>query len=160
MASALSEPDGAGLGTLGLPPSKAEAMARQAGFTRFRKLDIEHPIMLAGMGGVSGGGASGTGSGGAPMNNGTGGNGSGGATGTGSAGATGSGGNASTGRSSSGCTVAADQPAPRGLRSFGQRTERDEHRSICQQQRSALFGSERESIQVTDRDRGGIVCAG
>ncbi|MEP6659589.1 MAG: methyltransferase domain-containing protein [Acidimicrobiales bacterium] len=44
MASALSEPDGAGLGTLGLPPSKAEAMARQAGFTRFRKLDIEHPI--------------------------------------------------------------------------------------------------------------------
>ena len=44
MASALSEPDGAGLGTLGLPPSKAEAMARQAGFTRFGKLDIEHPI--------------------------------------------------------------------------------------------------------------------
>ena len=44
MSSALSETDGAGLGTLGLPPSKAEAMARQAGFTRFRKLDIEHPI--------------------------------------------------------------------------------------------------------------------
>jgi 2-polyprenyl-3-methyl-5-hydroxy-6-metoxy-1,4-benzoquinol methylase len=44
MASALSEPDGAGLGTLGLPPSKAETMARQAGFTRFRKVDIEHPI--------------------------------------------------------------------------------------------------------------------
>jgi 2-polyprenyl-3-methyl-5-hydroxy-6-metoxy-1,4-benzoquinol methylase len=44
MASALSEPGGAGLGTLGLPPSKAEAMAREAGFTRFRKLDIEHPI--------------------------------------------------------------------------------------------------------------------
>ena len=44
MASALSEPGGAGLGTLGLPPSKAEAMARQAGFTRFRKIDIEHPI--------------------------------------------------------------------------------------------------------------------
>ena len=44
MASALSEPDGAGLGTLGLPPSKAESMARQAGFTRFRRLSIDHPI--------------------------------------------------------------------------------------------------------------------
>ena len=38
MSSALSEPGGAGLGTLGLPASKAEAMAREAGFTRFRKL--------------------------------------------------------------------------------------------------------------------------
>jgi len=44
MASALSEPGGAGLGTLGLTPSRAEAMARAAGFTRFGRLDIDHPI--------------------------------------------------------------------------------------------------------------------
>jgi SAM-dependent methyltransferase len=44
MSSALSESGGAGLGTLGLPPSRAEAMAREAGFTRFRKLDVDHPI--------------------------------------------------------------------------------------------------------------------
>lgn len=44
MSSALSEPGGAGLGTLGLPPSKAEQLARDAGFTRFRRLDIDHPI--------------------------------------------------------------------------------------------------------------------
>lgn len=44
MASALSEPGGAGLGTLGLSASRAEAMARDAGFTRFRRLDIDHPV--------------------------------------------------------------------------------------------------------------------
>ena len=44
MSSALSEPDGAGLGTLGLPASRAEEMARRSGFTRFRKLDIDHPV--------------------------------------------------------------------------------------------------------------------
>ena len=44
MSSALSEPDGAGLGTLGLPASKAEAMASAAGFSRFRKLDVDHSI--------------------------------------------------------------------------------------------------------------------
>jgi SAM-dependent methyltransferase len=44
MASALSEPGGAGLGTLGLPESKAKEMAERAGFTRFRKLDLDHPI--------------------------------------------------------------------------------------------------------------------
>lgn len=44
MSSALSEPGGAGLGTLGLSPTRAEAMARAAGFTRFRRLDIDHPI--------------------------------------------------------------------------------------------------------------------
>jgi SAM-dependent methyltransferase len=44
MSSALSEPGGAGLGTLGLSAAKAEAMARDAGFTRFRRLDIDHPI--------------------------------------------------------------------------------------------------------------------
>jgi 2-polyprenyl-3-methyl-5-hydroxy-6-metoxy-1,4-benzoquinol methylase len=44
MSSALSEPGGAGLGTLGLPASKAEEMALAAGFTRFRKLDIDHAV--------------------------------------------------------------------------------------------------------------------
>jgi 2-polyprenyl-3-methyl-5-hydroxy-6-metoxy-1,4-benzoquinol methylase len=44
MSSALSEPGGAGLGTLGLPASKAEEMARAAGFTRFRKLDVDHAV--------------------------------------------------------------------------------------------------------------------
>jgi 2-polyprenyl-3-methyl-5-hydroxy-6-metoxy-1,4-benzoquinol methylase len=44
MASALSEPGGAGLGTLGLSPSRAEAMAREAGFSRFRPLDVDHPV--------------------------------------------------------------------------------------------------------------------
>jgi 2-polyprenyl-3-methyl-5-hydroxy-6-metoxy-1,4-benzoquinol methylase len=44
MSSALSEPDGAGLGTLGLSANKARAMAEQAGFTRFRKLDVEHSV--------------------------------------------------------------------------------------------------------------------
>jgi 2-polyprenyl-3-methyl-5-hydroxy-6-metoxy-1,4-benzoquinol methylase len=43
MSSALSEPGGAGLGTLGLPESKARAMSEVAGFTRFRRLDIDHP---------------------------------------------------------------------------------------------------------------------
>ena len=36
MSSALSEPDGLGLGTLGLPENRARAMAEAAGFTRFR----------------------------------------------------------------------------------------------------------------------------
>jgi 2-polyprenyl-3-methyl-5-hydroxy-6-metoxy-1,4-benzoquinol methylase len=44
MSSALSEPGGAGLGTLGLSATKAEAMAREAGFTRFRKLDVDHAV--------------------------------------------------------------------------------------------------------------------
>ena len=44
MSSALSTPGGAGLGTLGLSPSKAEAMAREAGFTRFRKLPVDHAV--------------------------------------------------------------------------------------------------------------------
>ena len=44
MSSALSEPGGAGLGTLGLSAAKAEQHRRDAGFTRFRPLDIDHPI--------------------------------------------------------------------------------------------------------------------
>lgn len=44
MSSALSVEGGAGLGTLGLPESKARAMASDAGFTRFRRLDIDHSV--------------------------------------------------------------------------------------------------------------------
>jgi 2-polyprenyl-3-methyl-5-hydroxy-6-metoxy-1,4-benzoquinol methylase len=44
MSSALSEPDGAGLGTLGLPASKAEEMSSVAGFSHFRKMDIDHNV--------------------------------------------------------------------------------------------------------------------
>jgi len=46
MSSALSEPGGAGLGTLGLHPELAETMCRQAGFTRFHVHDIEDPANL------------------------------------------------------------------------------------------------------------------
>jgi 2-polyprenyl-3-methyl-5-hydroxy-6-metoxy-1,4-benzoquinol methylase len=46
MSSALSEPDGAGLGTIGLPPRAAERLARDAGFTRFRSHDFEDPANL------------------------------------------------------------------------------------------------------------------
>jgi SAM-dependent methyltransferase len=44
MSSALSEPGGAGLGTLGLSPERLESLANAAGFTRFRRLDIDHPV--------------------------------------------------------------------------------------------------------------------
>ncbi len=44
MSSALSEPDGAGLGTLGLPASRAKEMAAAAALTRFRTLDVEHSV--------------------------------------------------------------------------------------------------------------------
>lgn len=44
MSSAMSSTDGAGLGTLGLPASTAEEMARRAGFTRFRRLDVDHSV--------------------------------------------------------------------------------------------------------------------
>lgn len=44
MSSAMSEPDGEGLGTLGLSAARAEHMARQAGFTRFERLDVEHSV--------------------------------------------------------------------------------------------------------------------
>ncbi len=42
MSSGLSTPDGAGLGTLGLPASKAQAMAGDAGFGSFGRLPIDH----------------------------------------------------------------------------------------------------------------------
>jgi 2-polyprenyl-3-methyl-5-hydroxy-6-metoxy-1,4-benzoquinol methylase len=44
MSSALSEPGGAGLGTLGLSANVARTMAERAGFTRFRKLDVDHAV--------------------------------------------------------------------------------------------------------------------
>jgi 2-polyprenyl-3-methyl-5-hydroxy-6-metoxy-1,4-benzoquinol methylase len=44
MSSALSAPDGAGLGTLGLPESRAREMAEAAGFSRFQKLAIDHSV--------------------------------------------------------------------------------------------------------------------
>ena len=44
MSSALSEPGGLGLGTLGFPEDLARRMTREAGFTRFEPLDLGHPI--------------------------------------------------------------------------------------------------------------------
>lgn len=46
MSSALSEPGGAGLGTLGFNRDLAEAMCREAGFTAFRVHDFEDPANL------------------------------------------------------------------------------------------------------------------
>ena len=46
LASGLSEPGGAGLGTLGLPPSLLERMCRDAGFGRFRVHDFTDPANL------------------------------------------------------------------------------------------------------------------
>ena len=44
MSSAMSEPDGAGLGTLGLSARRAEDMARDAGFSSFRRMDVDHSV--------------------------------------------------------------------------------------------------------------------
>ncbi len=46
MASALSEPGGAGLGTLGLHPELLEEMTKRAGFTRFTIHDFDEPANL------------------------------------------------------------------------------------------------------------------
>lgn len=46
MSSALSEPGGAGLGTLGFTPTLAEQMVRDAGFSSFRVHDFEDPANL------------------------------------------------------------------------------------------------------------------
>lgn len=43
MASAMSEPGGAGLGTLGFNPEVAEWMSQQAGFTNFKMHDFRDP---------------------------------------------------------------------------------------------------------------------
>ena len=44
MSSALSEPGGAGLGTLGFSESVARRLVDEAGFTRFEPLDLGHPV--------------------------------------------------------------------------------------------------------------------
>jgi SAM-dependent methyltransferase len=46
MSSALSEPGGAGLGTVGFTTQVAEQMVRDAGFTRFHMHDFEDPANL------------------------------------------------------------------------------------------------------------------
>ena len=46
MSSALSEPDGAGLGTVGFTTQTAERMVKEAGFTRFTVHDFEDPANL------------------------------------------------------------------------------------------------------------------
>jgi 2-polyprenyl-3-methyl-5-hydroxy-6-metoxy-1,4-benzoquinol methylase len=46
MSSALSEPGGAGLGTLGFHPELAERMCRDAGFSRFAVHDFDDPANL------------------------------------------------------------------------------------------------------------------
>lgn len=45
LPSALSEPDGAGLGTLGLHEGRARELATAAGFTRFRRLSVDHSYL-------------------------------------------------------------------------------------------------------------------
>jgi 2-polyprenyl-3-methyl-5-hydroxy-6-metoxy-1,4-benzoquinol methylase len=45
MSSALSEPDGLGLGTLGFPEPVARKMTAEAGFTRFATKDFDNPII-------------------------------------------------------------------------------------------------------------------
>ncbi len=44
MSSGLSEPGGAGLGALGLPEPAMRKLVSAAGFTRFRQLDLHHPV--------------------------------------------------------------------------------------------------------------------
>ncbi|MEX1254392.1 MAG: class I SAM-dependent methyltransferase [Dehalococcoidia bacterium] len=44
MSSSLSEPGAEGLGTLGLPEPALRELVRVAGFTRFRRLNLRHPM--------------------------------------------------------------------------------------------------------------------
>jgi hypothetical protein len=44
MSSAMSAADGAGLGTLGLSENTARTMSAAAGFTRFRRLEVENSV--------------------------------------------------------------------------------------------------------------------
>ena len=46
MASAMSTPDGLGLGTLGLDPVTLEAMVTEAGFSQFTLHEVEDPTNL------------------------------------------------------------------------------------------------------------------
>ena len=43
MSSGLSEPGGAGLGTLGMSEAKVREIATTAGFSQVRRLPIDHP---------------------------------------------------------------------------------------------------------------------
>ena len=43
MSSPLSEPGGAGLGTIGLPPRAVQQLTPDAGFTKFKAHDFEDP---------------------------------------------------------------------------------------------------------------------
>jgi len=44
LSAGLSEPDGAGLGTLGLPEPAMQALAAECGFSRFRRVDLPSPV--------------------------------------------------------------------------------------------------------------------
>ena len=44
MSSALSDPGGAGLGTLGFTEAVARQMTADAGFTRFQRHDFDNPV--------------------------------------------------------------------------------------------------------------------
>lgn len=44
MSSALSQEGGAGYGTLGLPEPAMRELAQRAGFSRFRRVDLAHPV--------------------------------------------------------------------------------------------------------------------
>ena len=44
MSSAMSEPGGAGLGTLGFPEPVARRMVTEAGFSHFKSHDLDNPI--------------------------------------------------------------------------------------------------------------------
>jgi 2-polyprenyl-3-methyl-5-hydroxy-6-metoxy-1,4-benzoquinol methylase len=46
LSSAMSEPDGAGLGTIGLPPPVLERLVRDAGFSSFEVRDFDDPANL------------------------------------------------------------------------------------------------------------------
>jgi SAM-dependent methyltransferase len=44
MSSSLSEPGGAGLGTLGLDATRLDAMVKRAGFSSLEEVDLRHPV--------------------------------------------------------------------------------------------------------------------
>ena len=46
LSSAMSEPGGAGLGTIGLPPAAAERLVRDAGFSSIERRDFDDPANL------------------------------------------------------------------------------------------------------------------
>ena len=46
MASAMSTPDGMGLGTLGLDPETLQGMVTEAGFSRFHQHKVDDPTNI------------------------------------------------------------------------------------------------------------------